>query len=58
MKDSSRGGARGAKSRDPHAPIASKLKALYEAVEEEPVPQHFLDLLRRLDEAERTHSHD
>ncbi|QFI65204.1 hypothetical protein EKH55_0330 [Sinorhizobium alkalisoli] len=36
----------------------SKLKALYGAVEDEPVPQHFLDLLRRLDEAERNHSGD
>ncbi|WP_457852780.1 NepR family anti-sigma factor [Sinorhizobium medicae] len=25
---------------------------LYQAVEHEPVPQHFLDLLHRLDEAE------
>ncbi|ABR59196.1 hypothetical protein GOC91_04530 [Sinorhizobium medicae] len=32
--------------------IASKLKMLYQAVEHEPVPQHFLDLLHRLDEAE------
>ncbi|MCA1489447.1 NepR family anti-sigma factor [Sinorhizobium alkalisoli] len=58
MKGSSRGGTRGAESRDPHAHIVSKLKALYGAVEDEPVPQHFLDLLRRLDEAERNHSGD
>jgi hypothetical protein len=38
---------------DPHTQIASKLKALYQAVESEPVPQHFIELLQRLDEAEK-----
>lgn len=38
--------------------IASKLKALYQAVENEPVPRHFIDLLRRLDEAEETQSRE
>ncbi|HXV30962.1 MAG TPA: NepR family anti-sigma factor [Sinorhizobium sp.] len=60
MNDSPRGGGgvRGVlagrvEKSDPHAQIASKLKALYQAVENEPVPEHFIDLLRRLDEAER-----
>ncbi|WP_425288615.1 NepR family anti-sigma factor [Sinorhizobium glycinis] len=38
--------------------IASKLRALYQAVETEPVPEQFIDLLRRLDEAERGQSED
>ncbi|MCA1370868.1 hypothetical protein I6F15_26300 [Bradyrhizobium sp. BRP14] len=42
-----------AEKTDPHTQIASKLKALYQAVESEPVPQHFIDLLQRLDEAEK-----
>lgn len=59
MRDSSGGdGGRGAKKGDLHPDIAAKLKALYKAVEDEPVPQHFLDLLRRLDEAERDQSRD
>ncbi len=33
--------------------IADKLKALYTAVEQEPIPDIFLDLLERLDRAER-----
>ena len=41
---------------EPHRQIASKLKALYRTVENEPVPQHFIDLLRRLDEAESAQS--
>ncbi|MCG5484350.1 MAG: hypothetical protein KK482_11605 [Sinorhizobium meliloti] len=41
-----------AETTQPHGQIASKLKALYQTVENEPVPQHFLDLLHRLDEAE------
>ncbi|ASY61803.1 hypothetical protein SJ05684_c03360 [Sinorhizobium sojae CCBAU 05684] len=59
MRDPSAGdGGRGAKKGDPHPEIAAKLKALYKAVEDEPVPQHFLDLLQRLDEAERNQSRD
>ncbi|PST26196.1 hypothetical protein C7U60_03950 [Mesorhizobium plurifarium] len=45
-------GAARAGATQPHGQIASKLKALYRAVEQEPVPQHFVDLLHRLDEAE------
>ena len=57
MKKSSKKGAvpagvDRAETTQPHGQIASKLKALYQTVENEPVPQHFLDLLHRLDEAE------
>lgn len=38
---------------DPNGQIASKLKALYSAVEQEPIPDTFLDLLEKLDQAER-----
>jgi len=43
---------------EPDTQIGSQLKALYQAFENEPVPQHFVDLLRRLDEAERERSRD
>jgi hypothetical protein len=43
---------RGVKS-DPNSQIASRLKALYSAVEQEPIPDMFLDLLEQLDRAER-----
>jgi hypothetical protein len=43
----------GASLIDPNAQIASKLKALYNAVEQEPIPDMFLDLLEKLDQAER-----
>ncbi|WP_245294961.1 NepR family anti-sigma factor [Pararhizobium antarcticum] len=33
--------------------IASKLKALYSAVEQQPIPDVFLDLLEQLDRAEK-----
>ncbi|WP_438753708.1 NepR family anti-sigma factor [Pararhizobium sp. O133] len=33
--------------------MATKLKALYTAVEEEPIPDMFLDLLEKLDQAEQ-----
>nr|WP_307233203.1 NepR family anti-sigma factor [Pararhizobium capsulatum] len=46
------GGARGPRS-DSNTQIASKLKALYSAVEQEPIPDMFLDLLEQLDRAER-----
>lgn len=64
MNDSSRGGGardtfnRRLEKDDTDNQIASKLKALYQAVENEPVPQHFIDLLRRLDEAEKAQSRD
>lgn len=43
----------GGSLKDPNAQIASKLKALYTAVEEEPIPDIFLDLLEKLDKAEQ-----
>lgn len=43
----------GVSSKDPNAQIAAKLKALYIAVEAEPIPDTFLDLLEKLDQAER-----
>ena len=39
---------------DPNNQIASKLKALYSAVEQEAVPDTFLDLLEKLDQAEQS----
>ncbi|WP_425336264.1 NepR family anti-sigma factor [Sinorhizobium garamanticum] len=41
---------------DASAQIASKLKALYQALENEPIPQHFIELLERLDAAENAQS--
>lgn len=64
MNDSPRrGGARDTLNRrlekdDTSNQIASKLKALYQAVENEPVPQRLIDLLGRLDEAEKAQSRD
>ncbi|WP_340162300.1 NepR family anti-sigma factor [uncultured Hoeflea sp.] len=34
--------------------IASQLKQFYTSVEEEPIPDHLLGLLEKLDEAERS----
>jgi hypothetical protein len=39
---------------DPNNQIAAKLRALYSAIEQEPIPDLFLDLLEKLDKAERT----
>lgn len=38
---------------DPNRIISQKLKALYAAVEQEGIPDRFLNLLEQLDEAER-----
>jgi hypothetical protein len=38
---------------DPNKIISLKLKALYNSVEEEGIPDRFLSLLEQLDEAER-----
>nr|WP_310419810.1 NepR family anti-sigma factor [Mycoplana sp. BE70] len=35
------------------AQIAHKLRSFYLSIESEPVPQQFLDLLEKLDDAER-----
>lgn len=40
-------------SGQPAADIAGKLKSFYQSVEDEPVPDHLMDLLEKLDEAER-----
>ena len=37
--------------------IGLKLRALYASVQEEEIPARFLDLLEKLDEAERNHAH-
>jgi Anti-sigma factor NepR len=41
---------------DPNRIIAMKLRALYNSVEQEGIPDRFLALLERLDEAERRQS--
>ncbi|MCA1367884.1 hypothetical protein I6F15_10780 [Bradyrhizobium sp. BRP14] len=38
---------------DPNVQIAVKLKALYQSVQEEAIPARFLDLLEKLEAAER-----
>lgn len=43
---------------DPHGEIASRLKALYAEVEQEPIPAELIELLERLDQAEENASHD
>ncbi|SFV29295.1 hypothetical protein SAMN05216456_0719 [Devosia crocina] len=40
----------------PTSDIGSRLRALYGAVQEEGVPDQLLDLLEKLDNAERLHS--
>ncbi|MGQ3210861.1 MAG: NepR family anti-sigma factor [Shinella sp.] len=39
---------------DPNAQIATKLRAFYHSVQEEALPQKFLDLLEKLDAAENS----
>lgn len=39
----------------PNSDIGNKLRALYGAVQDEGIPDKLLDLLDRLDEAERRH---
>ncbi len=38
---------------EPHAQITQKLRDLYESVEEEGIPDRFLELLEKLDQAEK-----
>lgn len=38
---------------DPHGEIGSRLRALYAEVESEPIPAQLIDLLEKLDEAEK-----
>ena len=39
----------------PNASISRKLKQFYEAVQEEAIPDRFMDLLERLEQAENAH---
>lgn len=50
--------AKAATGSDPNGLIGSKLKALYRAIEQEPVPDIFLDLLQKLDDAEASDKAD
>lgn len=45
--------ARAARVDNPNAQIATKLRALYLSVQEEAIPDRFLDLLEKLDAVER-----
>lgn len=38
---------------DPNGPVGRKLKTFYDVIETEAVPDRLLDLLEKLDEAER-----
>ena len=40
-------------SSGPHGSISRKLRDFYDAVQEEAIPDRFLDLLEKLDQAER-----
>lgn len=40
-------------SHEAHARISQKLKALYNSVQDEAIPDRFLDLLERLDAADK-----
>ena len=42
--------------KDPNRIISQKLKALYSAVEQEGIPDKFMSLLEKLDEAEKAGS--
>lgn len=47
------GAAMPVRADNPNAQIASKLRALYLSVQEEAIPDRFLDLLEKLDAVER-----
>ncbi|MCX2723960.1 NepR family anti-sigma factor [Roseibium salinum] len=46
----------GAAGPDPNSRISQKLRELYRSVEQEPVPERFLDLLEQLDQAEESNA--
>ncbi|WP_426228471.1 NepR family anti-sigma factor [Pararhizobium sp. DWP3-4] len=48
-----RDAVRSARTDNPNAQIATKLRALYLSVQEEAIPDRFLDLLEKLDAVER-----
>jgi len=52
-KDKRRGAASARAAFDPNGPVGRKLKSFYDVIETEPVPDRLLDLLEKLDEAER-----
>ncbi|KQY44201.1 MULTISPECIES: NepR family anti-sigma factor [Rhizobium/Agrobacterium group] len=50
------GRERPSRTDNPNAQIATKLRALYLSVQEEAIPDRFLDLLEQLDAVERQSS--
>lgn len=40
----------------PNCEVSQKLRALYSSIQEETIPDHFLDLLEKLDQAEQESS--
>ncbi len=58
MIDRNEKGAAGSRGRraslGPNDAIASQLKQYFTSVEQEPIPDHLLSLLEKLDEAERS----
>lgn len=44
----------GALTAGPYSSISSKLRQFYQSVQEEEIPDRFVSLLERLDEAEKT----
>ncbi|MFT4163349.1 NepR family anti-sigma factor [Shinella sp.] len=52
-KDKRRGAAPAKAAFDPNGPVGRKLKSFYDVIETEPVPDRLLDLLEKLDDAER-----
>jgi hypothetical protein len=47
------GAVKSGRADNPNAQIATKLRALYLSVQEEAIPDRFLDLLEKLDAVER-----
>ncbi|PLX38705.1 MAG: hypothetical protein C0606_05985 [Hyphomicrobiales bacterium] len=43
---------------DPNSQISMRLRELYSSVEAEGIPDRFLDLLEKLDEAEKASGHE
>lgn len=52
------GAGKRSSERDTTDAIASQLKRYYKSVEQEPIPDQLLDLLEKLDEAERSGNSD
>jgi hypothetical protein len=53
MKNNHAGGPEEAGLTGPYGEIPRKLKEYYDTIQEEAIPDRFLDLLERLDQAER-----